>query len=68
MSNINKLFKILHDEDKVKHILSELYHNDAEQLYNSFADKNIVEFYYILNEEYQQRFNEILEKELEKEI
>lgn len=68
MSNINKLFKILHDEDKVKYILSELYHNDAEQLYDSFADKNIVEFYYILNEEYRQRFNDILEKELEKEI
>ena len=68
MSKINKLFEILHDEDKVKHILAELYPNDAEQLYDSFSNRNIIEFYYLLNEEYRQRFDEILEKELEKEL
>lgn len=65
MSKVNKIFEILHDDEKVKQILSELYPNDAEQLYDSFADENIVKFYYLLNEEYQQKFNEILERELE---
>ena len=64
MSKINKIFELLADEKKVKHILEQLYPHDAELLYEGFAD-NMLDFYFLLNDKYKQKLSDIIEKELE---
>lgn len=62
--DINILFSFLSKEENVINILKQL-HPEAESIYKNFADNNPIDYYQIfLNDEYKEKFVDILEKEL----
>lgn len=71
MSKINKIFEFLSDEQRVKKVLERLYspdmYHEAIHIFESFADKNLIEFYELLNEEYKKKLSDLIDEELENE-